>query len=303
MRSYASVAFVTAFLLAAVPTVSSAAAPAQPGVVRSEKLSKTEVLLTWNDRSNNEDNFEIQRLKEGGRVWRTRGFVPANVNQFIDTVSRQTVFRYRVRALNEDGASPFSNFCFVNRTPPNKPTGVTAVLIGLTRARISWDDTSSFETGFIIQRQEPGKGFKTIAVVPKNSTEYIDTGIEPASTYIYRVRAKGKPARCVKHSRFSKERIVTSKGGVRALNVSLGGTGKGTVTSSPAGIVCGPLGHNCAAEYPVGTQVILFADPNAKSKFKGWVGIPGCEDTLGPCSFRMGRDRSVSAEFKNLKTN
>ena len=47
------------------------------------------------------------------------------------------------------------------------------------------------------------------------------------------------------------------------------GSGAGTVTSSPAGITCGPL---CQKAFPRGTRVMLIAQPAAGSVFAGWSG-------------------------------
>ena len=58
--------------------------------------------------------------------------------------------------------------------------------------------------------------------------------------------------------------------GVQVQNI-LGGTG--VVTSTPAGINCGP---DCREEVPCGTQVTLFAVPGLNSTFTGWgVGCTG----------------------------
>lgn len=59
------------------------------------------------------------------------------------------------------------------------------------------------------------------------------------------------------------------------LDVALAGKGKGTVTSNPAGIDCGP---DCDEVYAAGTVVTLVAAPDLGSKFKGWSGDADCED-------------------------
>jgi hypothetical protein len=59
-----------------------------------------------------------------------------------------------------------------------------------------------------------------------------------------------------------------------------GGTGQGTVTSSPAGIDCtaGPDGltGTCSATFEAGTKVRLKADAAPGSKFLGWAGNSSC---------------------------
>ena len=75
------------------------------------------------------------------------------------------------------------------------------------------------------------------------------------------------------------------------LSVSLGGTGTGTVTSSPAGIDCGSV---CFAAFTHGSIVTLSAAPSAGSVFAGWTGA--CAGT-DPCTLTMDADRAVSASF------
>ena len=79
--------------------------------------------------------------------------------------------------------------------------------------------------------------------------------------------------------------------GTRAtMNVTVSGTGTGTVTGSS--IAC-PGG--CTQTYPSGTLVTLTATPGADgSTFEGWSGA--CTGT-GPCSTTMSADRSVKATF------
>jgi archaellum component FlaF (FlaF/FlaG flagellin family) len=76
------------------------------------------------------------------------------------------------------------------------------------------------------------------------------------------------------------------------LSVARGGSGAGTVTSSPAGISCGTF---CSASFSPGTVVTLSAAPAAGSTFVGWSGA-GCSGT-GSCSVSLSAAQSVSAVF------
>jgi len=76
------------------------------------------------------------------------------------------------------------------------------------------------------------------------------------------------------------------------LTVTPGGTGTGTVTSSPAGINCG---EDCNEPYTQGTSVTLTADPDPDSTFEGWTGA--CGGSGLTCPVTMNGDRSVTARF------
>ena len=76
------------------------------------------------------------------------------------------------------------------------------------------------------------------------------------------------------------------------LQVNRTGTGSGSVTSTPAGIDCGP---DCAENYLSFTKVTLTATPDAGSTFTGWSGA-GCSGT-GTCEVTMLEATTVTAEF------
>ncbi|MEZ4404644.1 MAG: hypothetical protein R3B06_31780 [Kofleriaceae bacterium] len=69
-------------------------------------------------------------------------------------------------------------------------------------------------------------------------------------------------------------------------------TGAGTVTSTPAGLTCGPT---CAAMFPAGTQVTLTAVADAGASFTGWTGA--CTGAQPACTFTLTADASVTATF------
>jgi hypothetical protein len=77
----------------------------------------------------------------------------------------------------------------------------------------------------------------------------------------------------------------------RTLTAELTGSGKGRVTSSPAGINC-PA--DCDEQYDDGTQVGLTPKAKKFSKFKGWKGA--CSGK-GACTVTMDKNQEVTAKF------
>jgi len=83
--------------------------------------------------------------------------------------------------------------------------------------------------------------------------------------------------------------------GPRTLAVAKGGTGKGTVTSKPAGIECGSI---CSAQFEAPTKVVLKAVAEKGSLFKGWSG-EGCSGAAA-CRVTMTEARNVTATFEKI---
>ena len=75
----------------------------------------------------------------------------------------------------------------------------------------------------------------------------------------------------------------------------VGVSGKGSVTSAPAGINCG---QTCSATYPNGTAVTLSANPGGGFSFIGWSGA--CTGT-GSCAVSMTTAQTVNATFKKVQ--
>ncbi|SHK19567.1 Arylsulfatase A [Rubritalea squalenifaciens DSM 18772] len=64
----------------------------------------------------------------------------------------------------------------------SSPAGPAAIAL-------SWEDMSTSETGFEIERHGGDNSWALVATVPANSTHYYDRGLSEQSTYSYRVRA------------------------------------------------------------------------------------------------------------------
>ena len=86
-----------------------AGAPKAPSGLAVNMASTSELDLAWTDSSNNELRFELQ-VKQSGGDWTGAGTVPANQASFAHTgLASYTHFTYRVRAVNNAGASDWSN--------------------------------------------------------------------------------------------------------------------------------------------------------------------------------------------------
>ena len=77
--------------------------------------------------------------------------------------------------------------------PPTAPSNLTAVSVAPLGLEIdlTWQNASTNETGFAVERMSDGPAFAQIALLPAGTTNYTDTGPDLAApiTYLYRVRA------------------------------------------------------------------------------------------------------------------
>jgi len=88
----------------------------------------------------------------------------------------------RATQLQSDGFIPLGD----------RPTGGTATAIDHSRMRVRWQDNSSIEDGFVIQRwggDAVTAHHPEIGRVDANQTEWIHRFLEPSTTYNYRVCA------------------------------------------------------------------------------------------------------------------
>src|SRR4029450_3673278 len=87
------------------------APPAAPSNLTATAISGTQINLAWQDNSNNENGFKIERCQGNSCTnFAEIAQVGANVTVFSDTgLTPDTQYGYRVRAFNALGDSPYSN--------------------------------------------------------------------------------------------------------------------------------------------------------------------------------------------------
>ena len=72
------------------------------------------------------------------------------------------------------------------------PSNLTATAIGSSQIRLTWRDNSTNETIFGIGRKAVGEEWDFLVALGPNSTEFIDAGLPPRTTYSYQVAAIGE---------------------------------------------------------------------------------------------------------------
>ncbi|MGA2093660.1 MAG: DNRLRE domain-containing protein [Sedimentisphaerales bacterium] len=170
----------------------------QPSGLTAVADSQTgEIELNWTDNSaepNNENSFIIQRSINGGAWNNNYATVSANVTTYTDAALTPANYSYRIVAhLNTPCDSSPSNIAsaeIVSTNPPAAPSNLIATGNPLNRTvSLAWNDNSSDETVFIIQRQVNGGSWNNnYASTAADVNVLTDTSISPG-TYRYRIVA------------------------------------------------------------------------------------------------------------------
>jgi len=152
--------------------------------------SPSQISLTWTERANDAQGYRLERRTEGG-TYSLIATLAANSNSYLDGgLTDGTKYYYRARAYNNIGDSPAY---LTNETSTvtllNPPAGLSASALSTSEVRLIWNDNSSTEGGYKIERKALEGTFVEIAQVGPNATTFTDFGLSAATRYWYRVRA------------------------------------------------------------------------------------------------------------------
>ena len=92
-------------------------------------LFGADLVLTWDDNSENEDGFEVWRQQNGGQ-WLLIAATNSDDSSFVDgVIPVGATLSYRVRAWNQFGESDYTNIVSVNTFPPTAPSSLGGAVI------------------------------------------------------------------------------------------------------------------------------------------------------------------------------
>jgi glucose/arabinose dehydrogenase len=148
------------------------------------------VELSWQDNSNNEDGFIIERKIENGG-YQDIGFVNKNITVFTDwDLLDSTLYTYRIRAFHINGFSGYSNeFSVTTPVRLAAPSNLVATATGPTQVKLQWTDNTFMEDGFKIERKTEGSSYGLIDSVSANATIFLDNDVTEGTIYYYRIYA------------------------------------------------------------------------------------------------------------------
>lgn len=151
------------------------------------------VRLTWQDNSESETGFQLEKSVDGGASFYilAAGANGTAANEANVTVGR--TYYFRMRALLPGGTTTAaSNTVEAPLTAGQltAPTNLRGLMQSSTSVQLSWSDNSSNESGFEVQRAVTGtNGFTVIQTTASGATSMVDSSLLATTSYTYRVRA------------------------------------------------------------------------------------------------------------------
>lgn len=169
--------------------------PYAPGNLTANAPECDQIDLTWQDNSDNEDGFKIERSEDSFNFTQIDTVGPDVTSYSDTTVAENITYYYQVRAYNAGDDSGYSEIASSTTPscppePPAAPTGLTAKARGKDKIALKWQDNSNNEEGFYIYRGSSESDLTYHAVVGSNTTSYVDNNnVSSNTTYYYQVRA------------------------------------------------------------------------------------------------------------------
>jgi fibronectin type 3 domain-containing protein len=167
---------------------------AAPTALSATASSASSIVLAWQDNSANEAGFRIERAKDPNFTLGLAVFnVAADSATYTDSaLAPNTVYYYRVFAVAVGGTiSEASNTASATTlaAPPTAPSSLGIRTVGTTSISLSWQDNSSNEQGFYLERKVGTGTWTRIATLGQNVTTYSNVGLTRKTTYSYRLQA------------------------------------------------------------------------------------------------------------------
>ena len=176
------------------------------------------IRLEWTDNASDETGYVIEKRLQGETSWTTVATAGLNAQAFVDLYNIESdTWEYRVKAIRDLESSDYSSVVSISRTSggggssvPNAPANLVASDMG-TEIELNWDDLSSNETNFIVERRIQGdSSWGTVLTRPANTIQFVDSTVSGGNTYEYRVKAINGGS----HSAYSNTASVIYGGGI-----------------------------------------------------------------------------------------
>lgn len=169
-------------------------APSAPKTLQAKVISANEIHLTWIDTADNEDQYIVERKADTDTGFSVIATLGADTESYEDKQANENMtYEYQVKARNQEGGdSEYSTPFLVSTLLPTAPTALAISNVGAEHIDLTWSNTSSGETHFILKREQVvGElSFNTVEkILPPGIESFSDTGLNEDTTYNYQVQA------------------------------------------------------------------------------------------------------------------
>ncbi|MDO9577944.1 MAG: hypothetical protein Q7J16_08670 [Candidatus Cloacimonadales bacterium] len=167
--------------------------PDSPTNLELSQYNNDGIMLSWQDNSNNEDGFSIDRKIEGLAWENDHLFVGEDVETCIDTnLTIYGRYDYRIKAVNGDEVSGYAAtyLTLIDYDTLATPTDFISAQLNASKIQLSWNDNSSQEDGFRLDRKIGEENWEEdYAIIPTNNETFIDSNLTVYDLYSYRLFA------------------------------------------------------------------------------------------------------------------
>jgi len=165
--------------------------PTTPMGLQADPAAATRIDLSWQAATDAESGVDHYRIyRDGAFVATTTGTAFSDIG-----VQPQTTYTYEVSAVNGDGLEGARSTAVSATTPapppapdtspPSAPPGVDAQAVTARQIDLSWGDATDAESGIDLYRVYRDGS----PVTSTTGTAFSDSGVQPATTYVYQVSA------------------------------------------------------------------------------------------------------------------
>ena len=188
--------------------------PSAPVGLTIASATTAKIVLIWTDNSNNETGFKVERKISPSTVWNRVATVAADTTTYTsNNVTAGVTYFFRVKATNSVNDSASSNEVSVTAgaaAKPNSPTSLLALAASSSGINLSWNDNSTNETGFKLERKTGTGGWALVKTLNANIRNYADSGLSSATLYSFRISATNGAG----DSAYSNESTATTLGSI-----------------------------------------------------------------------------------------
>ena len=160
-----------------------------PTDLQLTQILPTSVVLSWKDQSDFEQGFIIDRRENNNDYIHAYAIVARNDLTFVDSLLNwESSYYYKVCAYYKEEFSSYTGEGI--DLSDSSPSNLNITQLSLNSVELNWQDNSSWEEGFRIDKKINNNDWIVNFVQTTNNiTDFTDFEVDPFNTYSYRISA------------------------------------------------------------------------------------------------------------------